>query len=99
MALWSTFKRRFNNSLGFRMLLTAFVGSATVFSALPLLRYLRGHTILITNSGTPPANVCWRAMKSSSFAPANTISCIRRHARSFWQAQVCSGKEGSFSFL
>jgi len=45
MALWSTFKRRFNNSLGFRMLLTAFVGSATVFSALPLLRYLRGHTI------------------------------------------------------
>ena len=45
MALWSTFKRRFNNSLGFRVLLTAFVGSATVFSALPLLRYLRGHTI------------------------------------------------------
>src|SRR6266576_3676645 len=45
MALGSTFKRRFNNSLGFRVLLTAFVVTATVFSALPLLRYLRGHTI------------------------------------------------------
>ncbi|PYK20872.1 MAG: hypothetical protein DME55_01035 [Verrucomicrobia bacterium] len=45
MALWSTFKRRFNNSLGFRVSLWAFVAAATVFSVLPLLRYLRGHTI------------------------------------------------------
>jgi hypothetical protein len=45
MALWSTFNRRFNNSLGFRVSLWAFVATATVFSALPLLRYFRGHTI------------------------------------------------------
>jgi hypothetical protein len=45
MALWSTFKCRFNNSLGFRVSLWAFVAAATVFSVLPLLRYLRGHTI------------------------------------------------------
>src|SRR5207247_4815453 len=36
---------RFNNSLGFRVSLWAFVAAATVFSVLPLLRYLRGHTI------------------------------------------------------
>ena len=45
MALWSTFKRRFSNSLGFRVSLWAFVAAATVFSLLPLLRYVRGHTI------------------------------------------------------
>src|SRR6266478_7831794 len=45
MALWTTFNRRFNNSLGFRVSLWAFVVTATVFSALPLLRYLRGHSI------------------------------------------------------
>jgi hypothetical protein len=45
MALWSTFKRRLNNSLGFRVSFWAFVAAATVFSVLPLLRYLRGHTI------------------------------------------------------
>src|SRR5882724_3345597 len=45
MALWTTFNRRFNNSLGFRVSLWAFVVTATVFSALPILRYLRGHSI------------------------------------------------------
>ena len=45
MALCTTFNRRFNNSLGFRVSLWAFVVTATVFSALPLLRYLRGHSI------------------------------------------------------
>jgi hypothetical protein len=45
MALCSTFNRRFNNALGSRVSLWAFVITATVFSALPLLRYLRGHTI------------------------------------------------------
>jgi Glycosyltransferase family 87 len=45
MALWSTFKRRFNNSPGFRVSFWAFVAAATVFSVLPFLRYLRGHTI------------------------------------------------------
>jgi hypothetical protein len=45
MALWSTIKRRFNNSLGFRVSLWAFVAAATVFSVLPILRYFRGHGI------------------------------------------------------
>ncbi len=45
MALWSTFNRRFNSSLGFRASLCAFVVTAIVFSVLPLLRYLRGHSI------------------------------------------------------
>ena len=45
MALWSTFNRRFNSSLGFRASLCAFVVTAIVFSVLPLLRYLRGYSI------------------------------------------------------
>lgn len=45
MGLWSTFKRRFNNSLGFRVSLWPFVAAATVFSVLPVVRYLRRHTI------------------------------------------------------
>jgi hypothetical protein len=45
MALCSTFNRRFNNALGFRVSLWAFVVTAIVFSVLPLLRYLRGHSI------------------------------------------------------
>ncbi|MBO0695296.1 MAG: DUF2029 domain-containing protein [Verrucomicrobia bacterium] len=42
---WLTFNRRFNGPLGFRVLIWAFILTATVFSAVPLLRYLRGHTI------------------------------------------------------
>jgi hypothetical protein len=45
MAFWTTFNCRFNNSLGFRVSLWAFVVTATVFSALPILRYFRGHSI------------------------------------------------------
>jgi hypothetical protein len=45
MALWSTLNRRFNSSLGFRVLLVVFIVTATAFSVLPLLRYLRGHSI------------------------------------------------------
>ena len=36
---------RLNSPAGLRVLLLVFLGSAAVFSALPLLRYLRGHTI------------------------------------------------------
>jgi hypothetical protein len=45
MTLWSTCNRRFNNSLGCRVSLWAFVIAATIFSTLPFLRYLRGQTI------------------------------------------------------
>jgi hypothetical protein len=45
MALWSTLNRRFNSPVAIRGLLWAFIVTATVFSALPLLRYLRGHSI------------------------------------------------------
>ena len=37
--------RRFNSAAGFRVLLAIFVVTAIVFSALPLLRYFRGHTL------------------------------------------------------
>jgi glycosyl transferase family 87 len=37
--------RRFNSPVALRELLLAFVVTGTVFSALPLLRYLRGHSI------------------------------------------------------
>ena len=36
---------RLNGPAGLRVLVLVFLGSAAVFSALPLLRYLRGHTI------------------------------------------------------
>src|SRR5216117_1313646 len=45
VASWSTVHRRLNTPAGRRGLLWAFVVTAIVFSALPLLRYLRGHTI------------------------------------------------------
>jgi Glycosyltransferase family 87 len=45
MTLWSTFNRRLNSPAGFRVLLMAFIVTATVFSALALLRYFRGQTI------------------------------------------------------
>jgi len=40
-----TLNRRFNSPVALRALLWAFVVTATVFSVLPLLRYLRGHSI------------------------------------------------------
>jgi Glycosyltransferase family 87 len=45
VASWSTLNRRFNSVVALRVLLWAFALTASVFSALPLLRYLRGHTI------------------------------------------------------
>ena len=45
MASWSTVHRRLNTPARRRGLLWAFVVTAIVFSALPLLRYLRGHSI------------------------------------------------------
>jgi Glycosyltransferase family 87 len=41
----STFNRQFNSPIGLRASLVVFIATATVFSALPLLRYLRGGTI------------------------------------------------------
>jgi hypothetical protein len=41
----SAFNRQFKSSPGLRALLWAFVLTATVFSGLPILRYIRGHTI------------------------------------------------------
>src|SRR5205814_8560565 len=45
LARRSNVHRRLNTPAGRRGLLWAFVVTAIVFSALPLLRYLRGHTI------------------------------------------------------
>ena len=46
MISWSTLDRRSNGPAnGSRVLVWLFIVTATVFSALPLLRYLRGHTI------------------------------------------------------
>jgi hypothetical protein len=41
----AAFNRRFNNPVGLRALLVVFILTGTVFSLLPLLRYLRGGTI------------------------------------------------------
>jgi hypothetical protein len=45
MTLWSTLKRRFNGPVARRGLLWVFIVTATIFSALPILRYFRGHSI------------------------------------------------------
>jgi hypothetical protein len=42
---WSRFNRRFNTAAGLRASLVLFIVAATLFSVLPLLRYLRGGTI------------------------------------------------------
>jgi glycosyl transferase family 87 len=42
---WSNLNRRSNSPAGSRALLVVFILTASVFSVLPLLRYLRGHTI------------------------------------------------------
>jgi len=41
----SAFNRSFDSPVALRVLLVVFVLTATVFSALPLLRYFRGHSI------------------------------------------------------
>src|SRR5260370_41238622 len=45
VACWSTVNRRLNTPPGLRGLLWAFIVAAIVFSVLPVLRCLRGHTI------------------------------------------------------
>jgi hypothetical protein len=45
LRVFAALNRRFNNPAGFRVLLMVFIVTATVFSALPFLRYLRGHSI------------------------------------------------------
>src|SRR5438094_1359219 len=45
VASWSTVHRRLNNHAWRRGLVWALIVTATVFSVLPLLRYLRGHSI------------------------------------------------------
>src|SRR5437773_10627472 len=45
VTLWSTLDRRVNTTAVRRGLLWTFIVTATVFSVLPLLRYLRGHSI------------------------------------------------------
>ena len=45
MALWPASNCRFNSQVMLRALLWAFFVTATVFSALPILRYFRGHSI------------------------------------------------------
>jgi Glycosyltransferase family 87 len=42
---WSNLNRRWNIPTGLRALLVVFILTASVFSVLPLLRYVRGHTI------------------------------------------------------
>jgi hypothetical protein len=42
---WSKLDRRLNSPGAIRALLVVFLAAATVFSAFPILRYLRGHTI------------------------------------------------------
>jgi hypothetical protein len=42
---WRSFIRRFNSLQGLRVLMWIFVVTATLFSALPFLRYLRGRTL------------------------------------------------------
>ncbi len=43
---FGVFSRRFNSAAGLRALLVIFIATATVFSALPLFRYFRSHTIM-----------------------------------------------------
>src|SRR5438132_12695225 len=45
VTLWSTLDRRFKSPAALHGLLWTFIAIATVFSALPILRYLRGHSI------------------------------------------------------
>ena len=45
VAWWSTLNRRFNSPAAVCALLVLFVVTAIVFSALPILRYFRGHTL------------------------------------------------------
>jgi len=42
---WLALDRRFNSASAFRALVVLFVATSIIFSALPVLRYLRGHSI------------------------------------------------------
>ena len=43
---WTAFNRRLNSPAGFRVLIIIFVVVAIVFSAVPLLHYFRGRSIM-----------------------------------------------------
>jgi positive regulator of sigma E activity len=43
---WATLNRRLNSPTGFRVLLSIFIVTAIVFSAVPLLHYFRGRSIM-----------------------------------------------------
>jgi hypothetical protein len=43
---WATLNRRLNSPVGFRVLLSIFIVTAIVFSAVPFLHYLRGRSIM-----------------------------------------------------
>ena len=43
---WATLNRRLNSPAGFRVLLSIFIVTAIVFSAVPFLHYLRGRSIM-----------------------------------------------------
>ena len=43
---WETLNRRLNSPTGFRLLLSIFIVTAIVFSAVPFLHYLRGRSIM-----------------------------------------------------
>jgi hypothetical protein len=43
---WATLNRRLNSPTGFRVLLSIFIVTAIVFSAVPFLHYLRGRSIM-----------------------------------------------------
>jgi Glycosyltransferase family 87 len=43
---WATLKRRVNSPTGFRVLLSIFIVTVIVFSAVPFLHYLRGRSIM-----------------------------------------------------
>src|SRR6266699_7343302 len=46
MASWAALDRRLNSPIGFRALISLFVVTAIAFSAVPLLHYLRGRSIM-----------------------------------------------------
>ena len=85
---------RLNSPPRLRVCSWCFLGQPQCFQRFRFFATSAVTRFLTTNSGTPPAHGCWRAMKSFSFAPPSMSSCIRRHARSFWRAQVCLGQGG-----
>jgi hypothetical protein len=91
-SIWAALDRRLNSPAGFRGLVSIFIVLTIAFSAVPLLHYFRGRSIIDYKLWHDTGKYVLAGDEIFSFAPGSTTLCIPRPARCCWQGRVCWGK-------